>query len=581
MNAGRYLLLFQHGEIDSAQRVAGLSTQCGLRLVYKDKKCALWVERPERLLALGDGKMALGFLFSEMGLPLTQADLPLPPSSIDNQSGVPGGYWGSYLSISIQGDTYQIARDPLGFMPCYYLEDRQATIFASDPALLFAVSGRKPQINWSAMAAHLSQSQLRSERTCLDGILELLAGHLFKWDGGGTQIRPFWAPWDHVTVRQHFTPIETAQTLRTVIDRCVRAWASMFEGALLTCSGGLDSSIVAAAFAPEARLTCLNIIAGTGEGDERNYARAMSTALSRDLLERHFMFDDIDITCSNAAFLARPVGQVYLQSLEKQCKRAGEQTSATAIFTGSGGDNVFCFLQSATPIVDRYRAEGLGYGIVETAADICSLTGCSIWTALGQALRRAAAPAAYVWREDYRYLAAAERYDHASGHPWLRAPTGTLPGKAAHVAMLLRVHNYVDGLQGAHDIPVVAPLLSQPIVELCLSIPTWHWCRGGRDRAPARDAYATQLPGQIINRRSKGGPGDFVAHVFETNRAAIAALLLDGHMAGNAMLDMSAIASFLADPRPHRDDSHLRLLTLVDAEAWTRGWLAGGPAVAR
>src|SRR3546814_18425449 len=62
--------------------------------------------------------------------------------------------------------------------------------------------------------------------------------------------------------------------------------------------------------------------------------------------------------------------------------------------------------------------------------------------------------------------------------------------------------------------PQITPLLSQPIVELCLSIPTWQWVRGGRDRAVARAAVADLLPALIAQRRTKGGPTGFLRRVF-------------------------------------------------------------------
>ncbi|MFD2134618.1 hypothetical protein ACFSLT_04130 [Novosphingobium resinovorum] len=37
-------------------------------------------------------------------------------------------------------------------------------------------------------------------------------------------------------------------------------------------------------------------------------------------------------------------------------------------------------------------------------------------------------------------------------------------------------------------------------------MPSWQWRHGGRDRAVAREAFATALPAQITARRSKGAP---------------------------------------------------------------------------
>src|SRR3546814_984119 len=77
----------------------------------------------------------------------------------------------------------------------------------------------------------------------------------------------------------------------------------------------------------------------------------------------------------------------------------------------------------------------------------------------------------------------------------------TLPGKAAHVAMLARAQKSIELYPRADAPPQIVPLLSQPVVELCLSIPTWQWVHGGRDRAVARAAFAGILPDLLVERK--------------------------------------------------------------------------------
>lgn len=59
-------------------------------------------------------------------------------------------------------------------------------------------------------------------------------------------------------------------------------------------------------------------------------------------------------------------------------------------------------------------------------------------------------------------------------HPWLSAPAEALPGKTVHVAFLMRAQNSLELYPRRSAPPHIAPLLSQPIVELCLSIPTCY-----------------------------------------------------------------------------------------------------------
>src|SRR3546814_14784414 len=82
----------------------------------------------------------------------------------------------------------------------------------------------------------------------------------------------------------------------------------------------------------------------------------------------------------------------------------------------------------------------------------------------------------------------------------------------------MRIQNHVEGYDRGVLPPVIPALLAQPIVETCLRIPTWDWCRGGINRAIAREAFSTALPARVIARRSKSGPERLTAEVFEFGR---------------------------------------------------------------
>src|SRR3546814_13901541 len=99
--------------------------------------------------------------------------------------------------------------------------------------------------------------------------------------------------------------------------------------------------------------------------------------------------------------------------------------------------------------------------------------------------------------------------DEEDRHPWLSAPPETLPGKAAHVAMLARAQKSIELYPRADAQPQIVPLLSQPVVELCLSIPTWPWVHGGRARAVARPAFAGLLPAPLLGGPAQGPPHGF------------------------------------------------------------------------
>jgi asparagine synthase (glutamine-hydrolysing) len=124
--------------------------------------------------------------------------------------------------------------------------------------------------------------------------------------------------------------------------------------------------------------------------------------------------------------------------------------------------------------------------------------------------------------------------------------------------------------------PAIPALLAQPIVETCLRIPTWDWCRGGINRAITREAFSTALPAPVIARRSKSGPESLTAEVFELGRPVLRDLLLGGALRDNRIIDAAAVEAALDDPAVTRGQLLYRLLELAEAETWTRSWSERG-----
>ncbi len=116
---------------------------------------------------------------------------------------------------------------------------------------------------------------------------------------------------------------------------------------------------------------------------------------------------------------------------------------------------------------------------------------------------------------------------------------------------------------------MICPLLAQPVVELCLRIPSWRWITRGQDRSVARDAFAGDLPAQIVARRSKGGPSGFTEALFLAHQQHIVQRLHDGLLKREGVVhDLPAPDERLSlEPGAGR-----RLLALLAAENWAQAW---------
>lgn len=315
-------------------------------------------------------------------------------------------------------------------------------------------------------------------------------------------------------------------------------------------------------------------VLGDPSGDERVFVEALADHLGVAMDAAIYEPASVDLTQSASAGLPSPSRRTLALAIDAELDTARCELGANAIFDGNGGDSLFCFLHSAAPVVDRLRTEGLRSAI-PTLLDMCAVTGADVPTMVAAVWRR-------YWRRDRpdRWTADLALLADASDPcrlppaltPWLDCEVGSHLGKHDHLAMIMHAQNHVHGLR-TKGVPRFSPLMSQPLVELCLSLPTWLWCRGGINRSLARAAFADALPQAVLRRTSKAGPDSFLRRLFDQNREQIRTMLLDGHLARNALLDRPAVEAAMATDTLSSDAVAYRLLDLCEAEAWARSWI--------
>lgn len=482
-------------------------------------------------------------------------------------------YWGGYVALLAPADDdASLVRDPSGMMPCY-VRGREMLRAASDlPALADRGAVR---VDYGSLARMFAGIDTIGRRTAIAGIDELLPGERLRITSNGSAIEQAWSPWDYVRPPKDRNFSEAVIALRTALKDCIGAWSTCFDRILVGVSGGLDSSIVAAALGPRVpHLRCLTMVEPDTDGDERRYAEELVQKLGTRLYAPAFDLETVDVTRPVFPHFPLPYASHYFPPIAAEHAKIEQDEPVSAYFSGNGGDNVFCSLQSAAAFADRLLSQGPIAAIV-TARDLADLTGSGLLEVMRQGWARVRRR-----RGGHRILrdlnglgpaGLAAAMEDTDRHPWLIAPAGTLPGKAAHVAMLARAQKSIELYPRAEAPPQIVPLLSQPILELCLSIPTWQWVRGGRDRAVARAAFAGILPDLLLDRTTKGSPGGFIRRVYAAQGRAARAMLLDGKLVAAGLLDPGWISR--ADPDDWRDDGRdLRMLSFASAETWVRWW---------
>jgi asparagine synthase (glutamine-hydrolysing) len=117
------------------------------------------------------------------------------------------------------------------------------------------------------------------------------------------------------------------------------------------------------------------------------------------------------------------------------------------------------------------------------------------------------------------------------------------------------------------------PLMSTPLIELCLRTPTYVLIRNGLDRATARRAFANDLPPEIVKRRNKGRIDQHVRDVLDDNIELVRDVLLNGRLVKEGLLDRSTLEQYLTRERSPADCQYAEILhEHFCTEAWLGCW---------
>jgi asparagine synthase (glutamine-hydrolysing) len=486
--------------------------------------------------------------------------------------------WGAYVAILYDArcGVWQVMGDPSGLLPVFRCFTPTHVLLSSDPALFATVSGRRLEVRWNGMLAHLMQPDMRQRATCLRDVDELPPGVLLDPCALDGEEQVLWRPSDHFPQDPRLSFGAACEELRTVAIDVLGAWRRALGPVAVAVSGGVDSSLICGALAAgDHPFGCITLATSEASGDERHYARLLANHLGRSLKE--LIYDPAALNAYSFAScgLPRPSRRTFVSVVDAMLARGAAELGAAVVLDGNAGDGLFCYLYSAAPVADRLRALSPRSGAFSTLLDMCRVTGCDVPTMARETLKELRRGTGTPLPDcDLRLLAAGAReaQDSEPLVSWHEGSDGPHQGKRDHVALILRSRHNIHGISS--HAPRLSPLMSQPLLETCLRIPTWLWPRGGINRALARSTFAAELPASLYSRTVKPGPDSFIRAAFEQNRTGLHALLRQGLLAGNGLLDLDALDQAFA--RGAKDDGRIipRLLDLAEAENWARSWQA-------
>ncbi|WP_454883424.1 asparagine synthase-related protein [Sphingomonas oryzagri] len=476
---------------------------------------------------------------------------------------------GSYAAIwRGAGDgAWTVLRDPSAALPVLYAQRDRILLVSSDVEWLARSHLFALNLSPQAVARHLRFPFVPSRTTCISTIRELAPGQLLVADGESPETSR-WSP-------EAFVDRDRggAASLTDVIDRVVAEQLGGRTRVGIELSGGLDSSIVASSVVSSGcEAIGLHLVPTAADGDERRYAELVATMMGIELVPIAIGVEDFDPLARPSRLTPRPTHFAHLQPVDRKLQAAAKAAGVDRIFSGGGGDSVFCSIHATSPVIDAWRHRGLACArqAIEDLATIADVTKWSAWRHVAKRVLRDAIRS-WSWTPDDRLLSTGWR-PSAEAHPW-RLPQLD-PGTRSHVASILRIQGVLDGHDRIAWTDMRFPLLSQPVIEACLSIPSWEWIAGGRDRAPARLAFADRIPKAVLERRGKGQLDTLIVQAYEQARRGLRELLLDGWLSSNGIIDRVAVERALADPVRPGNRLYIRVLALADAELWAQSVLS-------
>jgi len=490
--------------------------------------------------------------------------------------------WGGYVAILREppdGHPW-IFRDPSGGLDALTWKAGGIVAVASELTHLpFGLAPHDLALDWDAITDFVRRPLSTLDRCGLVGYHSVAPGDLQPMGADARQAIAVWRP--EMFAGNVAVP-DADIRLRDVVDEVVAAQVGASGRAVVEVSGGLDSAIVAisvgrAAGGP-AGLVGLNYYGDRPEGDERQWARAACAAAGLPLVEAAKLAGAVALSdFTDFARAARPALNALDADRDRHTARMALAEGADTIFTGKGGDAVF--FQMPTPrVLADYRSAhgGLPWGD-PFAADISRWLRRSVWStmwAAGRSPTPAYGARAGVWGPRTREAPS------RPAHRWLAGGEDIPPAKRLQIELVAASQLAAGLCRRAQVARLRHPLLAQPVVELCLSIPAWAHVAGGRDRAVARRAFADRVPEAITRRRSKGALTSLYSRRTAASLDVLRPFLIDGVLAEAGVLDRRALDLALQPDQLIRRADGARVMGAAMVEAWVRHWQGRAPDLA-
>jgi asparagine synthase (glutamine-hydrolysing) len=483
--------------------------------------------------------------------------------------------WGAYAALRCDPDRpelIELFRDPVGQTECTTWVSEGVRIVASHPETI--ISDAPPArfgIDWPGLGELLRRPILVSDQIALDGIDVVPPGTVVRIDDGHRTDRCLWSP--AAFASRLITP-DRRGIRPELADACTAAWTSCSQRAVAELSGGLDSAIVAAGAVAQTRSPVrawFNYYAIDPRGDERRFAQAIADRLNLPLE----MIFCPEVGMKRADVDTMPIGMRpgfgstnFIHDAD--LARRGGDMGADMLLTGNGGDALFFQDPSPWIATDLHRDGRRFRDKLALLLRLSRWTGDNVWSLATRATGLRQAPLDLP--ETGCSFLSDRRAPTPDPIPWLIGTDALPPAKRLHILYLAITRSSFNPSWCAQAMSVVHPLMSQPLLEHVLPIPTIALTDARRDRALARAAYADRLPSLVIDRQGKGVLTPHYGRRLAASTDFLRDYLLGGVLVAQHVIEPARLEPILDPEHLMHSDHYAELLLAVMAERWARVW---------
>lgn len=499
------------------------------------------------------------------------------------------GCWGNYVAFVLRSDGLTVLRAPASTLPCLHFEARGLHVFlsrAEDAAALdeftFTLDGRR--------LVRSLIGPLSSSATSVLEMNEVLPGFAAEVGPAGYTERCYWDP-IQIASEHEEDGVEfdiAAIRLRETTAAVVEAWSRATPRIVLALSGGLDSSIVAGCLCqakPRPEVTCLSYYVEEGaDSDERQYSRTVAKAAGYESIEsRHPQ--DIDLRTALHGIRSENSPGLRIPAIDRIEPNTARELGAMATYRGSGGDEIACRHHLPLYVSDYLRARGLRREVLPLLMHAAAMEGETFWRILVRVVKDAIFTRSRDMAERFldeqggvrESLLNVDVMEAALNEPRFESPYEDAmkrcpPGRAWQIGLIAGPRPYYLPSTREGDPVMVAPLLSQPLIEAVLRIPTWFQMKGRKERALSRAAFEGMVPREVLERRWKGGGEQYAWRLLHRNLPFIRELLLDGRLVREGLVDRRRLEIALSGRMVAGVRASVPMFDLIGAEAWLQAW---------